>query len=290
MSNKTEGKKALEAGDFTLAEEKLIKALEFHPDDSELWWAMMLCKSELRSDAELRASVTAEFKRAAEAGEGIPKPPFDTPYCKNALRYETDGRKRKFIQKLYDELNELWFSVRGKNPSLRAPREKKLPDIGKILIGFEYGAIALIAVGVWLVCYALLVYKVWALWTGFAVLVVFALAAFILVRVMGKFGVKTDNASVALFTVIVLSALSLLTVGILRKYQMVIIMASVVLAIAAAIGIYRLFARKKTAPNKSDTRDPNELARRARGETKQKHSGGKPAEKGEGNEYQDEFD
>lgn len=286
MSNKTEGKKALEAGDFALAEDKLIKALDYHPDDSELWWAMMLCKSKLSSDAELSAFVISEYKRAAENGESAPKTPLDTSYCKNALRYETDGRIRKKVQRIYDEVNELWLSVRGKSLSLRAPREKKLPDIGKILSVVEYVSIAMIAVGVWFVCYALLIYKVWALWTGFAVLVAFALAAFILVRVMNKLGVKTDNVSVALFTVIVLSALSLLVVGILRKYQMVVIMASVVLAIAAAIGLYKLFTRKKSPPRKSSTRDPDELIKRSRG-AKEKQTDN---EKKGDNEYEDKDD
>ena len=294
MSNKTDGKKALEAGDFTAAEEKLLKALKFHPDDSELWWAMMLCKSGLRSDAELCERVKADFARAASAGENPPETPFGTSYCKNALRYETGGKKRGFIKKLYDDLSDMWFSVRGKKLHAPVPREKKLPDVEKILTGIAYGAIALIAVGVWLVCYALIVWKVWALWTGFAIIVASALTAFILMRVLKKYGVESERPTTALFTVIVLSALALLTVGIIRRYRLIIIMASVVIAIAAAIGLYKLFSSKSAAKKNSgagikSTRDPHELYKSAQ-KNKNVKSSDSLSEKAENNDFQDDFD
>ncbi len=296
MSNKTDGKKALEAGDFITAEEKLIKALEVRPDDSELWWAMMLAKSELKNDSELAVSVKNDFARAAKSGDGVPTTPFDTVYCKNALRYATDGKRRAFIKNLYAELNAVWLAARGKKMKPPVPRERKLPDIANIFLGIEYAAIGLMVIGVWLLCFSLLMREEWALWTGFALLVVFALAAFIMMRVLKKTGVDASAPSVVLFTSIILSALALLIVGIFRGYDLISIMAGVVLAVAAAYGLYKLLARKKAfAHNRgkaenAGTRDPYELGRRAAKDKNNNRSGAKKPEKAVEDEYKDDFD
>lgn len=297
MSNKTDGKKALEAGDYLTAEQKILKALDNHPDDSELWWSMMLIKSGFKNDAELASAVRDRFAAAAENGGGVPETPFDTNYCRNALRYEEGGRKRTFIKNLYAELNAIWLAARGKKLKAPIPREKKIPDVASIFTAVEYAVVFLMVIGVWLVCYALLTYKTWALWTGFALVVVFALAAFILLRVLKKVGGGTGSVTVVLFTAIVLSALALLIVGVYCGYALITVMAGVVLAIAAAFGLYKLFARRRarfsgeeeTKNGNRPTRDPYELTRRANKNKTVKSSGG-PLGKEVKDEYKDEFD
>ena len=114
MSNLTDGKKALAAGEFDAAEKKLLKALDKRPDDSRLWWALFLCRRQCRDDGELSASLAAEFERAADDGERPPRLPFDDTACKNALAFDRDGRNRSVVEKIQNELSELWQAKRGK--------------------------------------------------------------------------------------------------------------------------------------------------------------------------------
>lgn len=182
MSNYTDGKRSLAAGEFDAAEQKLLKALDRRPDDGGLWWALFLCKQRCRDDGELRSSLAAEFERAADGGLPPPELPFDTTPCKNALGFDRDGRHRKFVGELHKELSDLWLSKRGRPLKGYKPAgEYRSRQRGAALGAATYLFAALAAFGAGLIVYGVSAAARWALWTG-AVLFVLSTAAAVAVR------------------------------------------------------------------------------------------------------------
>ena len=133
MSNLTDGKNALAAGDFATAEIKLGKALDTHPDDGEL-----------------EEKLFAEFTDAARKGAPEPPLPFNDAYCQNALRYEKGTKRRDFVQSLVGRLDGIWIAARGRSiksvrmPKRSAPKARKKRDVKSILT-YALSSAALVA-------------------------------------------------------------------------------------------------------------------------------------------------
>lgn len=220
MSNLTDGKKALAAGEFDAAEKKLLKALDKRPDDSRLWWALFLCRRQCRDDGELSASLAAEFERAADGGERPPHLPFDDTACKNALAFDRDGRNRSVVEQIQNELSELWQAKRGKPLKARRTASAYRPvDRASVLGGASYLIVLAVAVGAALIVYAVSTAARWALWTGAAVFVTSTVAMlavrFLLKRAGGEnklaFGLTLGVYGVFAFALVIVGMFTGLT-------------------------------------------------------------------------------
>ena len=244
MSNLTDGKKALVAGDFATAEKKLIKALDHRPDDSELWWSLMLCKCGFKTDAELETAVKAKYE-SADADDPPPPTPFDTSYCKNALKYATNSKRKDFVERVSAELSDIWQAKGGK--ALKAPKTNIKTYTRRDYLGIAtYASTCVAAIGSGLAAYALFEHATWALWTGFALLIVFAAAAFVLRSFFFKAGGNPKAADIALIAVIAATGVVVLVAGIVIGSKSVIILAAAILVLAALIGCYRFLGGRKT--------------------------------------------
>ncbi len=244
MSNLTDGKKALAAGEFDVAEKKLIKALDRRPDDSELWWALMLCKFGFRNDAELESAVKAKYERAAENGDAPPPTPFDTSYCKNALKYAASSKRRDFVERVSAELNALWQSKRGK--TLKAPKtDIKTFTVRDKFRAALYTAITASAVGGGMGAYAIFEHETWALWTGFIILIVFSMTAFFIRRhLVKKYGEQLKLADILFISMFAAVGIAVLVSGAVVGSRSVLILGIAVLVLAALLGGYRIIASK----------------------------------------------
>ena len=241
MSNYTDGKKALAAGEFDAAEKKLIKALDRRPDDGGLWWALFLCKQRCRDDGELRSSLVSEFGRAADDGAPPPKLPFDTTPCKNALGFDRDGRHRRFVGELHAELSDLWLSKRGRPLKGYKPTAEYRPKARCSALGFAaYALVALAALGAGLIVYGVSAAARWALWTGAVVFVLSTAAS-------GAAGVplkKRSGGAVAfglLLGVFGVFAVALVIVGSIAGLQYASLIGGGVFAVLVAFLLLKVF-------------------------------------------------
>ena len=263
MSNLTDGKRALSAGDFEVAEKKLFKALDYHPDDGELWWAVMLCKYGFRNDGELIESVKADFSECARSGKKPPQTPFDSTYCKNALSYEKGTRRREFVEKLNAELSELWQQERGTSLKLSAPRPKR-KAVGKVEImrGFMFAAMALLAVGGIIGVYSIYAESRWAMYVGFILFIVCAIAAAGL-----RLAVKRAGGDVRYTLLIIVVIFAFTCVAVLVGGWMMDSKATMYIA-GAAVVIIVLFAGIEQFNNRKDDNKKRKRKSRGRGESK----------------------
>ncbi len=298
MSNYTDGKKALSVGDFSKAEAKLFKALDNRPDDGELWWAVMLCKCRCRNDDELISSLKASFTAAARENRPVPSTPFESTYCKNALRFERGGKRLEFVSSLNAELSEIWAAECGKPLKVKPPKKVKNiksahDGIGKAEIYkyLAYGAGGVSAVGGVLAVYSIFALARWALWSGFIVFLVFAAASIVFRRLAKRAGGNAKYALALVVGVFAAVCVGLLVAGIVRHNRDVIIFSASVLVIivmACSFNLtYKKFASRAVNGNnreKSSTRDPIELASRGNQNLK------KSNERTVDNEYKDDYD
>ncbi len=308
MSNYTDGKKALGDGDFALAEKKLLKALDSRPDDSELWWAIMLAKLRFRSDAELADGVKAKFAEAAERGEPPPPTPFETTYAMNAFRFAATSKRRDFAYALYAELSDIWKEKRGKPLK---PLKLKIKTDGAqngFLKVATYVSIGLAAVGGAVGLIGLCLDVKWAVWVGFILLMLFVLTSAGL-----RFIVKRDSAAPKgtlwmIFGLVIAVAIALAVIGLVTVNRTAVTVATVALVILALVGSFALAYRKRAGANagnkskarskntaKPSSRDPEVLMRSGSGgddKGRRKNASGRDEKKDEvkGNGYEDRFD
>lgn len=306
MSNLTDGKKALRDGDFKTAELKLLKALDNHPDDGELWWSVMLCKSGYRSDAELSDAVKKMFIAAAKTDGRVPPTPFESPYCKNALRYERDGRRAEYIKSLYSELEPVWLEYTHKHlpspVSVKPMRTHTRAEVRyNVLSALTYIGIAVALCFGILGVYGLYVSAAWAMWTGFVGLGACIAASFAARHAAVKAGGRVKASAALIVTVLTAVSFAVLGVGVIAGNRTASIIGGAALGIILAFAVTKIFMKargngggnKSTASKSSNeknaavsSRDPYLLARAARGD-----KGVKPNKnKGVENDYQDEFD
>lgn len=263
MSNLTDGKKALAAGDFGVAEKKLYKALDNHPDDGELWWAIMLCKYGYRNDGELADAVRMKFVDCARAGIKPPQTALDSTYCKNALNFEKGTKRREFVERLNAELSELWQQERGTKIKLFAPKPKR-KAVGKLEImrAFMFTAIALLAVGGLIGVYSIYAESRWAMYVGFILFIICAITAAGLRIAIKRAG---GNVRYTLLIIVVIFAFTCVAVfiGGLQTGSK----ATMYIAGAAVVMIV-LFAGIEQFTNRDDAKSKRKD--RARGRTEQK--------------------
>lgn len=286
MSNYTDGKKALAAGEFDVAQKKLVKALDNRPDDSELWWLLMLCKFGFRNDDELKTAVRAKYEQAAETDAQPPQTPFDTSYCKNALKYATTQKRSEFVSNFCAELSEIWKQKRGK--ALKAPKTAVKPraahDVSKILL---YVFIALAFASGAIGAYALFSHTTWALWTGFISLIVFSAAAFIVrSRVAKRKGVPIF-ADIAFISVFAALGVAVIVAGAVIDSNSVLILGIAVLVLAALIAVYRFVGGR----TKDKAQSERSMRGGARNDGRYAKRNSKQSERGnKGNVYKDQDD
>lgn len=252
------------AGEFAVAEKKLIKALDHRPDDSELWWSLMLCKCGFRNDAELEAGVKSKYESAADRELPPPPTPFDTSYCKNALKYATSTRRRDFVDRVSSELSDIWLEKRGK--ALKAPKTKvkaKPRQKRDNLSIAMYTTIALSAIGGVLGAYAVFDHATWALWTGYIAFIVFAVAAFILRMRYVKSGGSAMIPDLMFAVMFMAVAIVILIAGVVVGSRSVIILAVAILVLAVLVGGYRFMCNrsdKKSAASGKTNKKGNRSA------------------------------
>ena len=239
-------------GDFATAERKLIKALDHRPDDGELWWSLMLCKFGFKNDAELESAVKDKYNQAAENDESPPPTPFDTSYCKNAIKYATTNKRIDFVTRVNAELSDIWKEKRGRALKTKTPKKKTYskPDVLKIAL---YATTCVAAVGGFLGAYSVFAHATWALWTGFILLILFSAAAFFIRGAYKKSGGTTKLADILLVAVFAATGAALLVAGIVKSNQNVIILAVAVLVLSVTLGVYRLLSGGR-AEEKSGSR------------------------------------
>ncbi len=247
MSNLTDGKKALAAGDFSTAEKKLLKALDRRPDDGELWWTLMLCKCECRNDGELEKSVKAQFVECARSGGKAPSTPFESTYCKNALAYETGTRRREFVKKINAELFELWRAERGTGLKTAAVKPKRKPvDKCAVIRGCMYAAIAAATVGGMLGVYSVYAQSRWAMYVGFITFIVFAVASAALRYAVIRTGGNAKGALPLMISVFAFVCVSVLIGGLTTDNRIVVfISAAVLVMILLFATVGRVFMPKR---------------------------------------------
>lgn len=244
MSNLTDGKKALAAGEFATAEKKLLKALDLKPDDSELWWCLMLCRYGYTDDAALTAGLKAEFIKAADAGDNIPETPFDSTYCKNALLYSRDGKRRAFTERVNAELSELWREKTGRAVVLKV-KEQKLVTRADVLSRCCYAAIAPAAIGAVMTVFGAFTVKLWAAVLG-AVLTVAGLVVMLLLRYKARKAGKTPKGVfAAMFTVLAFICIGLYVSGLITANAHALRAAFAALVITAIAACALLFMRTR---------------------------------------------
>ncbi len=311
MSNYTDGKKALSVGDFAKAEAKLFKALDNRPDDGELWWSVMLCKNHCRNDDELISSLKASFAAAAREGGTAPSTPFESTYCKNALRFERGQKRKDFVSALNAELSEIWAAERGRPLKVKPPKTvKKVKSanggIGKaeIFRCLTYAAGGVSAVGGALAVYSIFALARRALWSGFVVFLVFAVMSVVFRRFTVRAGGNAKYALPLIVGVFAAVCVGLLIAGIVRHNRDVIIFSASVLVIIVMASAFRLtynkFASRAVTRDKhagDPTRDPIELASRGaqsniKGSKNSKDFQGSEKSKMRtvDNEYKDDYD
>lgn len=283
------------AGDFALAEKKLLKALDRRPDDGELWWSLMLCKCGIKSDGELESAVKQKYESAE--GNNPPPTPFDTSYCKNALKYSVSPKRKEFVERVSAELSEIWQAKGGK--ALKAPRTNVKTFTRRDCLGVTVSAAtAVAAVGGALGAYAVFEHATWALWTGFALLILFSFAAFFLRGAYVKHGGAHKIVDIALVAVFAATGAALLAAGVYIGSRSVIMLAAAILVMAALVAGYRFIgggkrkdeSGKRSARGKSDASNKRAAYDRANVIAAPKDKSKKSAEKGRGNVYKDEDD
>lgn len=252
MSNLTDGKKALAAGNFSTAEKKLLKALDKHPDDGELWWAVMLCKFGYRNDGELESAVKAQFRECARSGEKAPSTPFESSYCKNALAYERGTRRREFVERLNGELAELWRAERGTTVKMTKPKPRRKPvDKCAVMRGCMYAAIALATVGGMLGGYSVYAQSRWAMYVGFITFMVFAVVSAALRYVVMRAGGSVKGALPLMVALFAFVCLFVLIGGLMNDNRVAVFGAAAVLVMIllfATVG--RVFMPKRDGKEK----------------------------------------
>jgi len=286
MSNMTDGKKALALGEFEAAERKLMKALDAHPDKGELWWLLMLCKSECRDDAELERVLKARFSQAAENGEAVPSTPFDSMYCKNAVKYAASEKYSEYIKRVNAELSEIWRAARGREVKLAAVKPKKHTDKTRVIRALVYAALIFAACfgGVGIVGAAIVSNVMRTL--GFIVFGISVAAAVALYAAAKRSGSKPRAAFAVLVGEVIVFAIALAAVGLILAERAYLIAGGVILAVSLVVGSFVLSrytarrAAEKAAAKSKRSAEP----RKAGGKNKNK--------RGEGNEkaYEDDFD
>ena len=227
------------AGEFDVAEKKLIKALDHRPDDSELWWSLMLCKCGFKNDDELVSAVKQKYESAADEGLAPPPTPFDTSYCKNALKYATSTKRRDFVDRVSGDLSDIWQKKRGK--TLRAPKTNiKTRSKKDYIRAATFLSIAVAAVGGGISAYAIFEHATWALWTGFALLIMFTMAALILRMKFTKSGGTIKIIDITMILMFIAVGVALMVAGFTVGNRSIIILAIAILVLAILIGGYRI--------------------------------------------------
>ncbi len=282
----TDGKKALALGEFEAAERKLMKALDAHPDRGELWWLLMLCKSECRDDAELERVLKTRFSQAAENGEAAPSTPFDSLYCKNAVKYAASDRYSEYIKRVNAELAEIWRAARGREVKLAAVKPKKHTDKTRVLRALVYAALIFAAVsgGVGIVGAAVESSVIRTL--GFIVFGLCAAAAVALYTAAKRSGGKPRAAFALLVGEAAVFAIALAVVGLIAAERAYSIAGGVILALALVVGSFVLsrYTARRAAEKVASKSERSAEPRKAGGKNKNK--------RGDGNEkgYEDDFD
>lgn len=234
MSNMTDGKKALAAGDFELARKKLTKALDNRPNDGELWWALMLCKYGWKNDEEMECDLTEQFTRAARSGAAAPSTPFDSAYCKNALAYSVGNKRRDMVARINSKLSGIWQEERGKKLRLTEPKVKQNRS-GTISLYavFTYLILLSEAVGAGVAAYGVYFYATTAQAIGLTVFAACAAGWLIIGRVSNGKGEKVKGAYALGTAVLLLGGIALATVGFAASSRVALIFAAIAVCAAA---------------------------------------------------------
>lgn len=255
MSNLTDGKTALAAGKFTTAENKLNRALDAHPDNGEIWWALMLCRAECKNDAELKTKLVASFTDAAKSGAPQPATPLDTPYGKNALRYakgESGQKRREYVNALVAELDEIWQAERGgklKIREVKAARTRRKNFSASAAIVYALLSLCFVLGG--LSAYGAFAGLAWLLWTGLGVFVAFeAIAVWIIYRA-GRAEKKIPAAVPLAITAGVVFGIAVFATAFAANNRAALIAAAIIICIAAAVAAFVLMPAKKNGGRKS---------------------------------------
>lgn len=289
MSNLTEGKKALADGEFVKAENKLLKALDNRPDDSELWWSLMLCKFRFKSDDELKAELCARYESAAKSGEAAPESPFDSQYCKNALRYAINTKRRGFIDGVNAELSAIWERERGKPLHIKKTPDYKPPkhiDYKKIVKPIAY---AFAAAGAVLMVFALFLAVSTALTAGAIVFYVFATIGSCMNYLQKR---EARGARAALVSrVIIFIGLDVLVLGIFYGVTLAIWLSAVVVGLTV---LYMSLSRTLDRINKRVIEKQGNGKKSARPDYDRKNVAQAPVQKNKKepkvSDYEDKFD
>lgn len=272
MSNFTDGKKALASGDFELAQDKFTKAMDVRAHDSELWWAVMLCKFKWRNDDELYAAVKQKFRAAAESGQSRPSTPFETSYCKNALLFDKTGRRAEFIEQLMREVAAEWLSIRGKPLKLTIKSARSSADRLNVctIIAFTVAIIGavLAVVGIMIASKPLF-------WVGIGVFIAFAVVTTGLRFAVKKAGGNIRAAGALIIILAAMLCIVMLVIGLFYAVTTLVIIATVVLVIIAVGGAFNMAykTRERRPTTRGARNSKRETAREkhgARGETLQK--------------------
>lgn len=199
----------------------------------------MLCKCGFKSDDELIAAVKQKYESAADEGLPPPPTPFDTSYCKNALRYATSTKRRDFVDRVSGELSDIWQEKCGK--ALKAPKTNVKVRTKKDNVGIAmYSSLGVAAVGGALSAYAIFEHATWALWSGFALLIMFSMAAFILRSTFKKSGGSIKIIDIAFVVMFFAVGIALMIGGYVRGMKSVVILAIAITVMAILVGGYRI--------------------------------------------------
>ena len=264
MSNLTDGKAALAAGKFTTAENKFNRALDAHPDDGEIWWALMLCRAECRNDAEFSSKLKTAFTAAARNGAPQPATPLDTPYGKNALRYakgESGQKRREYVSALTAELNTIWQTERGdklKFKNVKTVKQAK-PKRSSAAAVTVYALIGLCFVLGGVSAYAAFAKTTWLFWVGTGVFVACEAAAVWLIYRSSSNGIKIAAAIPLAIIAGLTFGIAVFATAFAVNDRVALIAAAVAICLAAAIAAFKLLPAKKERGQ----------ARRARGGNKE---------------------
>ena len=264
MSNFTDGKNYLAAGDFTSAAGKLEKALDAHPADGRIWWALMLCKAECKTEAELEKKLIREYTAAAESNGKPPENPVNGAYGKNALRYAPSDKYQSFATALNVKLGEIWQSYGGK--PLKTGREIKREQVrsskrggankstsgGTTVIAF-YAIVAAATVCGVLASVGIGVASKGLLWTGFALFAALLIVAAGFIVATNRAGKKIRGGTVTALAAGFVMEIIMSAVALSKADGAALIASIVMLVLTAGVTAFVLLPmQKKGEQNEND--------------------------------------
>lgn len=287
MSNMTDGKKALAAGDFELARKKLTKALDGRPNDGELWWALMLCKYRWKNDGEMETELEAQFIRAARSGAPAPSTPFDSVYCKNALAYSASTKRRDTVARINAKLSGIWEEERGKKLKL-TEHKVKASRSGTLNIAAIVTYLILIVevIGAGVAVCGVYVYVKWAQILGLTVFAACAVAWAVAGRMSANKGAKVKGAYALGAVVLLVGGIALASVGFATANRAALISAAIAVCAAALAVTVRFTLPKGNSANNGGRSGGNKHSEN----TRQRRVHVKRSDVGRIDDYEDTFD